>query len=67
MVIYEPIEGTNLILAYSNQNFKIRQDGTGELYDEAVDPDFCHRTYTETDIPREDIKPAPEPEPELEV
>ena len=38
----------------------IRQDETGELYGEAVDPAFAGRTYTETDIPAEDEATAEE-------
>ena len=37
-----------LIRTYSDQNFKIRQDGTGVIYDEAIDPIKMNRTYTET-------------------
>lgn len=55
MVIYERIKDTDLILAYSNNNMKIRSDETGAIYEEAIDPDFCNRTYTETDEPIDDI------------
>lgn len=48
-VIYEPIEGTDLIKAYSDTGHKIIQDESGVVYDEAVDPDFMHRTYTESE------------------
>lgn len=41
----------DLIRTYSDAGMKIRQDGTGILYDEAIDPDYMHRTYTETDEP----------------
>jgi hypothetical protein len=43
--------GWTLVRNYSNIGMMIRQNGTGELYDEAVDPDFTNRTYTETNIP----------------
>lgn len=33
--------------------FKIRQDQTGILYDEAIDVENAPYTYTETDIPAE--------------
>lgn len=33
--------------------FKIRQDQTGALYDEAIDVENAPYTYTETDIPTE--------------
>jgi len=48
-VVYERIEGTDLIKAYSDTGHKLVQDGTGAVYDEAVDPDFCNRTYTESE------------------
>lgn len=53
MIITEPFKD-DLILTYSDQHMKIRQDGTGILYDAAIDPDYTHRTYTETDIPIEE-------------
>lgn len=41
--------------------FKIRQDQTGILYDEAIDIENAPYTYTETDIPVEsDIEPSPD-------
>ena len=41
--------------------FKIRQDQTGVLYDEAIDVENTPYTYTETDIPAEsDVDPQPE-------
>lgn len=54
MVIYEEISGTDLVRAYSNNNMLIRQDETGYLYSEAIDPNYMNRTYTETDIPIEE-------------
>ena len=40
--------------------FKIKQDQTGTLYDEAIDVENAPYTYTETDIPAEsDIEPSP--------
>ena len=47
------INGHSLIKTYSDAGFKIRQDETGILYDEANDPAEMHRTYTETDEPIE--------------
>ena len=38
--------------------FKIRQDQTGTLYDEAIDVENAPYTYTETDIPI-DVEPSP--------
>ena len=54
MVIYETIEGTDLIRAYSSNGMMLSQDETGILYPEAIDPIYMSRTYTETDIPIED-------------
>ena len=44
-------DGVVLVKTYSNKNFMISQDGTGKLYEEAIDPEVMGRTYTETDIP----------------
>lgn len=53
--LYEVREdGVRLMRTYSDKNMKIMQDGTGALYEEAVDPEFTGRTYTETDIPIEE-------------
>lgn len=41
--------GRTLIRTYSDARYRIRQDGTGAVYDEAVDPVEMGRTYTETD------------------
>ena len=41
----------DLVRTYSDAGFKIKQDGTDIIYDEAIDPVFMNRTYTETDIP----------------
>ena len=55
MVITEYYEtredGVVLVKTYSNKSFIISQDGTGKLYEEAIDPEVMGRTYTETDIP----------------
>ena len=46
---------------WDRSQFKIRQDQTGILYDEAIDVENAPYTYTETDIPAEsDIDPQPE-------
>ena len=55
--------GWTLIRTYSNIGMLIRQDGTGFLYSEAVDPEDAHRTYTETDIPIEGGDDEDEEEP----
>ena len=46
-------DGVTLVRSYSDAGMKIRQGGTGILYDEAIDPENMGRTYTETDIPIE--------------
>ena len=46
---------------WDRPQFKIRQDQTGILYDEAIDVENAPFTYTETDIPAEsDVDPQPE-------
>lgn len=52
-------DGWDLVRTYSSRGMKIRQDETGELYAEAIDPQFTHRTYTETDIPIDQDDPEP--------
>lgn len=47
-------DGWTLVRTYSSRGMKVQQDGTGELYAEAIDPEFVGRTYTETDIPIEE-------------
>lgn len=44
-------DGTNLIRTYSDTNFMIEQIETRIRYSEAIDPDFMHREYIETDEP----------------
>ena len=46
-------DGVTLIRRYSDIGVKIQQDGTGAIYDEAIDPEDSGRTYTETAIPIE--------------
>ena len=53
-------DGWELVRTYSSRGMMIRQDESGELYSEAVDPAFAGRTYTETDIPAEDEATAGE-------
>ena len=57
MVIYTKFQleedGWILVRAYSSKGVKIKQDGTDEIYTEAIDPEFAGRTYTETNIPIE--------------
>lgn len=47
-------DGVNLYRTYSDENFMIRQNETGDLYDEAIDVENAQYTYTETDIPIEE-------------
>ena len=47
-------DGVNLYRTYSDENFMIRQNETGDLYDEAIDVENTPYTYTETDIPIEE-------------
>ncbi len=47
------INDRTLVRTYSDANLMIRQDGTGNIYSEAVDPVGSGRTYTETDTPIE--------------
>lgn len=47
-------DGVNLYRTYSDENFMIRQNETGNLYDEAIDVENAPYTYTETDIPIEE-------------
>lgn len=46
-------DGVNLYRSYSDENFMIKQNETGDLYDEAIDVENAPYTYTETDIPIE--------------
>lgn len=53
MIQTEPLTINNhhLIRTYSDAGFKIRKNGTDEIYDEAIDPADSGRTYSETDEP----------------
>lgn len=51
MIIEEFID--NQVLHYSDQNLKIRQIETGNIYVDALDVIPCEFTYEETDIPIE--------------
>lgn len=56
MIVTETIDlfGIDYKHTYSDAGYKIRQDDTGVIYDDAVDPIDSTRTYTETDIPIDD-------------
>lgn len=43
-------DGVILYRTYSNENFKIRKQGTNEIYDDAVDTEDASYHYEETDI-----------------
>lgn len=59
-IITEKFEDSvDLVRTYSDRGMMIKQDGTGYLYDEAIDPDYMNRTYTETDIPIEQEEEEP--------
>lgn len=47
-------DGVNLYRTYSDRNFQILQNETGDIYDEAIDVEDSPYTYTETDIPIEE-------------
>ena len=47
------VNDRTLVRTYSDANLMIRQDSTGNIYSEAVDPVDSGRTYTETDTPIE--------------
>ena len=54
MIITERVENsTDLIRTYSDIGMMIIQDETGDMYTEAIDPDYMGRTYTESNIPIE--------------
>ena len=56
MIRTETKEG--LVRTYSDAGLRIRQEGTGVVYDEAVDPVGSGRTYSETNEPIEDAATA---------
>ena len=51
MIVTEYFEkdGRELVKTYSDTFHKIIQDGTGAVYDEAIDPVDSGRTYTESE------------------
>ena len=49
-------DGVNLYRTYSNQNLKIKQIETGNIYDEAIDVEDTSFNYEETDILIEEEK-----------
>ncbi len=61
MIISELIENENRIRHYSDAGFRILQNETGIVYDDAVDVMPCKYTYSETD----EMIPVEEPIEEL--
>lgn len=55
MIIIEQIENGERERRYSDENMKLRQIETGNIYEDAVDVIPCRYTYEETDIPIEEI------------
>ena len=52
MIVQEQlIDNPSLIKTYSNKGMMIIQDGTGDMYAEAIDLISANHTYTESDIP----------------
>lgn len=52
MIRTERVEGSiDLVRTYSDTGMMIIQDGTGDMYSEAIDPDYTNRTYTESNVP----------------
>lgn len=51
MIVTENVTryGREFVRTYSDGGYRIMQDGTGRIYDEAVDPINSGRTYTETE------------------
>lgn len=42
-------DGVNLYKTYSDENFRIKQIETGNIYDEAIDVENANYTYIETE------------------
>ncbi len=53
-------DGVNLFRTYSDNAVMIRKDETDEIYDEAIDIEGAPYTYSETDIPIEQIEDYPD-------
>lgn len=43
-------DGVDLYKTYSNEGFKIRQNETGNIFDEAIDISSASFSYSETDM-----------------
>ena len=42
-------DGVNLFRTYSDENYRILQEETGNVFDEAIDVESANYTYIETD------------------
>ena len=42
-------DGVNLYRTYSDESYKIMQEQTGDIYEEAIDVEDSQYTYIETD------------------
>lgn len=42
-------DGVDLYRTYSDEGYTIKQEETGNIYDEAIDVSSANYTYTETD------------------
>lgn len=49
-------DGVNLYRTYSDENYRIKQIETGNIYDEAVDVESSNYTYKETNEKIEKIE-----------
>lgn len=49
-------DGVNLYKTYSDEQFKIKQEQTDVIYDEAIDVENAPYTYVETDEKIEEIE-----------
>lgn len=56
MIIVELVDEGTRERRYSDNNVKLRQIETGNIYEDAVDVIPCRYTYEETDIPIEPIE-----------
>lgn len=57
MIREELVENNERVRHYSDENLKIRQVETGNIYEDAIDIIPCPYTYEETDIPIEPVEP----------
>lgn len=56
MIREELVENNERVRHYSDENLKIRQVETGNIYEDAIDIIPCPYTYEETDIPIPEIE-----------